>query len=146
MKNPQKHPPKRQHPPRRRRPRKDEIVEWDISQTQIDAMVEEFLANKKKEEAKNPPKKVETRAPRVYTFNGEGRGRPRINYTKLITMVQRADGKLVRANRGRPTMDEIRVKIEVPHNLTVQRPPTAYTLDKKGSLVLASNPEQSAMA
>jgi hypothetical protein len=129
-----------------RRPRKGEEVEWDISQDQINVMVEEFLANKKKEEAKNPPKKVTTQPRRAYSFNGEGRGRPRLNFTKSITMVQRKDGKLVRADRGRPTMDEIRVKIEVPHNLVVQRSPSAYKLNKEGALVLACSQRQAAHA
>ena len=138
MKKPQKY--KRNF----RRPRKDEIVEWDISQDQVDKMVEEFLVKKREEEAKNPPKKVEPREMRSHAFNFGSRGRPRKNLTKLVTMVKAKNGLLVRANRGRPGTGEIRVKVEVPHDLIVQRSPITYKINKSGELVKATKPKQPA--
>ena len=140
MKKPQKY--KRNF----RRPPKDEIVEWDISQEQVDKMVEEFLVKKREEEAKNPPKKVEPREMRSHAFNFGSRGRPRKNLTKLVTMVKAKNGLLVRANRGRPGTGEIRVKVEVPHDLIVQRSPITYKINKSGELVKATKQPASTRA
>ena len=103
-------------------------------------MVEEFLVKKRAEEAKNPPKKVEPREMRSYAFNFGSRGRPRKNLTKLVTMVKAKNGLLVRANRGRPGTGEVRLKVEVPHDFTVQRTPIAYKINKSGELVKAIEP------
>ena len=129
-----------------RRPRKDEVVEWDISQDQIDLMVEEFLVKKREEEVKNPPKKAEPREMRSYPFNFGGRGRPRKNLTKLVTMIKEKNGLLVRANRGRPGTGEIRVRVEVPHDLIVQRFPITYKINQGGELVRIAEPLASAQA
>jgi hypothetical protein len=42
---------------------------------------------------------------------------------------------LIRAGRGRPATGEIRVRVEVPYNFVVMRPPVSYRITKSGDLV-----------
>jgi len=139
--------PKRKYNKNFRRPKKGEVVEWDISQEQVDSMVEEFLVKKRAEEAKNPPKKVEAQPSNKFEkelkyykgwFGRSGRGRPRKNLTKMVAMIKKENGLLQRANRGRPATNEVRIKVEVPCNLIVHRPPILYKFSEEGTLVKAT--------
>jgi hypothetical protein len=96
----------------------------DMPQDKVDEMIEQFMAQ-------NPPvreKKREMR-PLIGPY-----GRPRKHFTKTVTMIVNGS-TLIRANRGRPATGEIRVRIEVPHNFVVMRPPVSYKLTRGGELI-----------
>ena len=102
-----------------------------MPQDKVNAMIEQFLAER-------PPQPVEPiQERRVRPLIGP-QGRPRKHFTKTVTMVQVGD-LLERANRGRPANDEVRVKVKVPHNFIVMRPPILYAMDKSGDLIKINN-------
>jgi|18_taG_2_1085343.scaffolds.fasta_scaffold09133_5 hypothetical protein len=109
----------------------------ELTPEEVNAMIEEFMAKAKKKKRRNPSDNPETPRKIPVFSRWSGRGRPRSKFSKHVTMVKGANGTLMRANRGRPGANEIRVKIEVPHDLTVQRPPITYTLNSDGELVKA---------
>ena len=105
---------------------KEQQAFMEMPQDKVDEMIEQFMAQ-------NPRPAIEIKNIVVRPFIGSF-GRPRKHFTKTVAMIENGD-VLVRANRGRPGKDEIRVRIEVPHNFVVMRPPVSYKLTKKGELV-----------
>jgi hypothetical protein len=107
----------------------DDIEVVELEEKERKKMIEEFLTAKKAAEkllpkAENKEKeKLEVR-PNLYDW---GRGRPRKHFSKTVTMVNRSDGTLIRAGRGRPAENESRIKIMVSHDFKVQ-PKIAYKL------------------
>ena len=97
----------------------------EMPQDMVNEMIEQFMADN--------PQPVEVKRPVMRPLIGP-HGRPRKHFTKTVTMIENGD-VLIRANRGRPATGEIRVRIEVPHNFVVMRPPVSYKLTKKGELV-----------
>ena len=101
------------------------------------AMIKAFVKKKKKrgvlEIAVAPQKKVEVTKKNSFTRGG----RPRLNFTKTVTMVRvsKNTNRLVLAGRGRPKEGVQRFKVNVPHNYQVYKG-TEYNL-VKGALVKA---------
>jgi hypothetical protein len=104
---------------------KDQRAFMEMPQDKVDEMIEQFIAEN--------PHTLEVRKPIMRPLIGP-HGRPRKHFTKTVTMIENGD-VFIRANRGRPATGEIRVRIEVPHNFVVMRPPVSYKLTKKGELV-----------
>ena len=104
----------------------EQRVFMEMPQDEVDRMIEQFIAQ-------NPrtlePRKLREMRPLIGPH-----GRPRKHFTKTVTMIEYGD-VLIRANRGRPATGEIRVRIEVPHNFIVMRPPVSYKLTKSGELI-----------
>ena len=102
-----------------------------MPQDKINEMVEQFMVEKRAKIASGeiPEDKPSERRPLIGPH-----GRPRKHFTKTVTMIENGDA-LMRANRGRPATGEIRVRIEVPHNFVVMRPPVSYKLTRSGELV-----------
>ena len=112
---------------------KEQKAFMEMPQDKIDEMIEQFMAQ-------NPRPIERKEEKRVRPLIGP-HGRPRKHFTKTVTMIE--DGAaLVRANRGRPANDEVRVTITVPHNFIVMRPPVRYTLNKSGDLIKINNNSQ----
>ena len=103
---------------------KEQQAFMEMPQDMVDEMIEQFIAQ-------NPPAKEKKREMRPLIGP---HGRPRKHFTKTVAMIVNGS-TLIRANRGRPATGEIRVRIEVPHNFVVMRPPVSYKLTKKGELV-----------
>ena len=104
---------------------KEQQAFMEMPQDMVNEMIEQFIAQN--------PRTIETRKPVMRPLIGP-HGRPRKHFTKTVTMVENGDN-LVRANRGRPATGEIRVRVEVPHNFVVMRPPVSYRITKKGELI-----------
>ena len=104
---------------------KEQRAFMEMPQDKVNAMIEQFLAEN--------PRPVEVKRPTMRPLIGP-HGRPRKHFTKTVTMVENGD-TLVRANRGRPGKGEVRVKVEVPHDFVVMRPPVSYRVTKGGELV-----------
>jgi len=104
---------------------KEQRAFMEMPQDVVNEMINQFIAQN--------PRTIETRKPVMRPLIGP-HGRPRKHFTKTVTMVENGD-VLIRANRGRPANGEIRVRVEVPHNFVVMRPPVSYKLTKKGELV-----------
>ena len=97
----------------------------EMPQDEVDRMIEQFIAQS--------PRSVKIEKPVMRALIGP-HGRPRKHFTKTVTMIENGN-TLIRANRGRPATGEVRVRIEVPHNFVVMRPPVSYKLTKSGELV-----------
>ena len=105
---------------------KEQRAFMEMPQDMVNEMIEKFMAEN--------PRPVEIiRRPVMRPLIGP-QGRPRKHFVKTVTMIENGD-VLVRANRGRPAGGEIRVKVEVPHNFVVMRPPVSYRVTKDGELV-----------
>ena len=104
---------------------KEQQAFMEMPQDMVNEMIEQFMAEN--------PRPIEAPRPVMRPLIGP-HGRPRKHFTKTVTMVENGD-ILVRANRGRPATGEIRVRVEVPHNFVVMRPPVSYRLTKKGELI-----------
>ena len=104
----------------------EQRVFMEMPQDEVDRMIEQFIAQN--------PRTLEPRELRGVRPLIGLHGRPRKHFTKTVAMIENGD-VLIRANRGRPATGEIRVRIEVPHNFIVMRPPVSYKLTKKGELV-----------
>ena len=113
---------------------KEQQAFMEMPQDKVNAMIEQFLAER-------PPQPVEPKQERRIRPLIGPHGRPRKHFTKTVTMVQVGE-LLERANRGRPANNEVRVKITVPHNFVVMRPPILYTLNKSGELIKINNNSQ----
>ena len=103
----------------------------EMPQDKINEMVERFMTEKR---AKIASGEIPEDKPRGIRPLIGPQGRPRKHFTKIVTMVEDGDN-LVRANRGRPGNDEVRVRMEVAHDFTVMRPPVSYRVTKKGALI-----------
>jgi len=114
---------------------KEQQAFMEMPQDKINEMVERFMVEKRAKIASGeiPEDKPSGIRPLIGP-----QGRPRKHYTKTVTMVEDGDN-LVRANRGRPGNDEVRVRMEVPHDFTVMRPPVSYRVTKKGELIKNEN-------
>ena len=110
---------------------KEQQAFMEMPQDKINEMVERFMVEKRAKIASGeiPEDKPSGIRPLIGP-----QGRPRKHFTKTVTMVEDGDN-LVRANRGRPGNDEVRVRMEVPHDFTVMRPPVSYRVTKKGELI-----------
>ena len=104
---------------------KEQQAFMEMPQDKVDEMIEQFIAQN--------PRTIEARKPVMRALIGP-HGRPRKHFTKTVTMIENGD-TFVRANRGRPATGEIRVRVEVPHNFIVMRPPVSYKLTKSGELI-----------
>ena len=104
---------------------KEQRAFMEMPQNEVDEMIEQFIAQS--------PRSVRVERPVMRPLIGP-HGRPRKHFIKTVTMIESGD-VLIRANRGRPATGEIRVRVEVPHNFVVMRPPVSYKLTKKGELV-----------
>jgi len=105
---------------------KEQRAFMEMPQDMVNEMIEKFIAE-------NPrPIKREVRK-EIRPLIGP-HGRPRKHFTKTVAMIENGD-VLVRANRGRPATGEVRVRVEVPHNFIVMRPPVSYRMTKKGELI-----------
>ena len=103
----------------------EQKIFMEMPQDKVDEMIEQFIAQN--------PRTIEARKPVMRPLIGP-HGRPRKHFTKTVTMIENGD-VLIRANRGRPATGEIRVRVEVPHNFIVMRPPVAYKLTRGGELI-----------
>ena len=110
---------------------KEQQAFMEMPQDKINEMVERFMVEKR---AKIASGEIPEDKPRGIRPLIGPQGRPRKRFTKTVTMVEDGDN-LVRANRGRPGNDEVRVRMEVPHDFTVMRPPVSYRVTKKGELI-----------
>jgi hypothetical protein len=97
----------------------------EMPQDEVDKMIEQFIVQ--------CPRSIRVERPVMRPLIGP-HGRPRLHFTKTVTMIENGD-VLIRANRGRPATGEIRVRVEVPHNFVVMRPPVSYRITKKGELI-----------
>jgi len=104
---------------------KEQRAFMEMPQDMVNEMIEKFMAEN--------PRPVEVKRPVMRPLIGP-HGRPRKHFTKTVAMIENGD-VLVRANRGRPATGEVRVRIEVPHNFVVMRPPVSYKLTRSGELV-----------
>ena len=109
---------------------KEQRAFMEMPQDKIDEMVERFMTEKR---AKIESGELIEEKPTMRPLIGP-HGRPRQHFTKTVTMIENGD-VFIRANRGRPATGEIRVRVEVPYNFIVMRPPVSYKLTKKGELV-----------
>ena len=104
---------------------KEQRAFMEMPQDMVNEMIEKFMAEN--------PRPVEVKRPVMRPLIGP-HGRPRKHFTKTVAMIENGD-VLVRANRGRPATGEVRVRVEVPHNFVVMRPPVSYRMTKKGELI-----------
>jgi hypothetical protein len=104
---------------------KEQRAFMEMPQDEVDKMIEQFIAQN--------PRPIRIEKPVMRPLIGP-HGRPRKHFTKTVAMIEKGD-TLVRANRGRPATGEIRVRVEVPHNFIVMRPPVSYRITKKGELI-----------
>jgi hypothetical protein len=103
----------------------------EMPQDKINDMVERFMIEKR---AKIASGEIPEDKPRGIRPLIGPHGRPRKHFTKIIAMIQNGD-ILTRANRGRPAKNEVRIRVEVPHNFVVMRPPVTYYFNKDSNLV-----------
>ncbi|MAH51963.1 hypothetical protein CMI37_39460 [Candidatus Pacearchaeota archaeon] len=104
---------------------KEQEAFMEMPQDKVDEMIEQFIAQN--------PQTLEPRELKGVRPLIGPHGRPRKHFTKTIAMIQNGD-ILTRANRGRPAKNEVRIRVEVPHNFVVMRPPVTYYFNKGGDL------------
>ena len=104
---------------------KEQQAFMEMPQDMVNEMIEQFIAQN--------PRSIKVEKPTMRPLIGP-HGRPRQHFTKTVTMIENGD-VLIRANRGRPAANEVRVRVEVPHNFVVMRPPVSYRITKKGELI-----------